>query len=84
MTREKKEILKKIDQINMAMAAEEEMGCGFTPAEYFETMEREYLYPLYERLRRLQHYDSIEDMMYDSRGCGIFNDPNVPYWAISY
>lgn len=68
MTREKKEILKKLDEIDRAMAIEEEMGCGFTPASYFEEMEQKYSYPLLERLSVLQHYNSVEEMMYDIRG----------------
>ena len=82
MTREKKEILKKIEEFNIAMSIEDEMGCGFTPASYFEMMEREYLYPLQERLSKLQHYDSVDDMLHDYRGCGAYlADPNVPDWA---
>ena len=67
MTREKKEILKQLDKFEMAMSAEEEMGCGFTPSSYFEAMEKRYRYPLWERLSKLQHYNSVEEMLYDTR-----------------
>ena len=33
MTRQKKEIIKKIDEIEMFIAADEELGCGFAPAD---------------------------------------------------
>lgn len=34
MTRQKKEIIKKIDEIERFIRAEEELGCGFAPAEW--------------------------------------------------
>ncbi len=46
---------------------DELMGCGLPPAVY-ETRERE-IYSLLEQLARLQHYASVEDMLYDTRGC---------------
>jgi len=67
MTREKKEITKKIDWILTGMEMDERMGCGLPPAVY-EARERE-IYQLQEKLARLQHYASVEAMLHDTRGC---------------
>lgn len=64
MTRQKKEIWKKINELNMYMAVEEELGCGFTPADWFAPIEHE-IYELEEQLAKLSHYNSVEDMQYD-------------------
>ena len=68
MTRQKKEIIKKIDEIERFIRAEEEIGCGFAPAEWFEPLEKK-IYGLEEELARLRHYDSVEEMYFDNRGC---------------
>ena len=67
MTRQKKEIIKKIDRIQTGIEMDERLGCGLPPAVY-EERERE-VYGLLEQLARLQHYASVEDMLYDTRGC---------------
>jgi len=67
MTRQKKEIIKKIDRIQTGIEMDELMGCGLPPAVY-EAREQE-IYGLLEQLARLQHYASVEDMLYDTRGC---------------
>lgn len=67
MTRQKKEIIKKIDRIQTGIEMDELMGCGLPPAVY-EERERE-IYGLLEQLARLQHYTSVEEMLYDTRGC---------------
>ena len=67
MTRQKKEIIKKIDYILTGMEMDELMGCGLPPRVY-EARERE-VYALQEELARLQHYASVEEMLYDTRGC---------------
>ncbi len=67
MTRQKKEIAKKIDRLETGIEMDELMGCGLPPAVY-EARERE-IYSLLEQLARLQHYASVEDMLYDTRGC---------------
>ena len=67
MTRQKKEIVKKIDRIQTGIEMDELMGCGLPPAVY-EEREREF-YGLLEQLARLQHYTSVEEMLYDTRGC---------------
>lgn len=75
MTRQKKELVKKIEEIEMFMRAEEEMGCGFTPVDWFKPLE-EQIYKLQEQLAKLSHYNSVEDMLYDNRG---FELENVPF-----
>lgn len=67
MTRQKKEIVKKIDRIQTGIEMDELMGFGLPPAVY-EAREQE-IYGLLEQLARLQHYASVEDMLYDTRGC---------------
>ena len=67
MTRQKKEIAKKIDRLETGIEMDELMGCGLPPAVY-EARERE-IYSLLEQLARLQHYASVEEMLYDTRGC---------------
>ena len=67
MTRQKKEIVKKIEYIQTGMEMDDLMGCGLPPKVY-ETREKE-IYTLWEQLARLQHYASVEDMLYDTRGC---------------
>ena len=55
MTRQKKEILKKIDEIQTFIAVDEELGCGFAPAGgYDELYER--IWKLEEKLAHLSHY----------------------------
>ncbi len=67
MTRQKKEIAKKMDRWETGIEMDELMGCGLPPAVY-EARERE-IYRLQGELARLQHYASVEDMLYDTRGC---------------
>lgn len=74
MTRQKKELVKKIEEINGIIAAEEEMGCGFTPADWFKPLE-EQIYKLQEQLAKLSHYNSVEEMLFDCRGCELGNLP---------
>ncbi len=65
MTRQKKEIAKKIDRLETGIEMDDLMGCGL-PQSICE--ERE-VYQLQKELARLQHYASVEDMLYDTRGC---------------
>ena len=69
MTRQKKEIIRKIDEIEMFIAADEALGCGFAPTEFYDPL-YEQIYGLQEQLARLSHYESVEEMLYDTRGCG--------------
>lgn len=67
MTRQKKEIIKKVERVQLGMEMDDLMGCGL-PTAVCETREKE-IYTLWEQLARLQHYASVEDMLYDTRGC---------------
>lgn len=64
MTRQKKEILKKISDAENFISADMELGCGFAPTNFYEPIEKE-IYKLQEQLAELSHYDSVEDMLYD-------------------
>ena len=66
MTRQKKEILKEIDEIRLAIAADEELGCGCAPPGAYDSM-YERIYELETQLAKLSHYDSAEDMFHDDR-----------------
>ena len=76
MTRQKKEIIKKIDEIERFIAADEELGCGFAPAGFYEPLERQ-SWELQERLAELRHYASVEEMLYDPRGIG--KEDGIPF-----
>ena len=67
MTRQKKEITKKIDAMEQWIAMDAELGCGFAPAGAYDGMYKE-IHRLQEELARLQQYTSVEDMLYDTRG----------------
>ena len=69
MTRQKKEIIRKIDEIERFIEVDMELGCGFAPAGFYEPMEKE-AWELREQLAGLSHYASVEEMLYDRRGCG--------------
>ena len=68
MTRQKKELIRKIDEIENFIAADSALGCGFAPADFYRPLEEE-AYRLNEELAHLSHYDSVESMIYDTRGC---------------
>lgn len=67
MTREKKEILKKIEYLDRMKEIELEVGCGFFVDEIMDNFWKQEE-PLFERLRILRHYDSIDSMFFDERG----------------
>lgn len=68
MTRQKKEIIKKIDEIHNFIAADEELGAGFAPAGFYDPL-YDQIYKLETELAHLSHYASAEEMMMDPRGC---------------
>ena len=67
MTRQKKEIEKRILEIQRFIEADQELGCGFSPAGAYADAEHE-SDQLFEKLAHLRHYESAEAMMYDCRG----------------
>ena len=66
MTRQKKEIRKRIDEIQMFIAADEALGCGFAPAGFYDPL-YEQIHELEDQLARLSHYGSVEEMYMDDR-----------------
>ena len=68
MNREKKALLKKIEELETWIAADIELGCGFAPPGAYDGMYKE-IYRLQEKLAHLRHYKTVEDMLYDDRGC---------------
>lgn len=68
MTRQKKEIRRKINEIHAFIEADEELGCGFAPAGFYDPLYEE-IHALEEELAHLSHYDCYEEMMMDTRGC---------------
>ena len=66
MTRQKKEIIRRIDEIEAFIHADEELGCGFAPAGFYVPL-YEQIYALEGELARLSHYGSVEEMYMDDR-----------------
>ena len=66
MTRQKKEIIRKIDEIEAFIHADEQLGCGFAPAGFYDPL-YEQIYALEGELARLSHYGSVEEMYMDDR-----------------
>jgi len=73
MTRQKKELHKKIQAIEDFIAVDTELGCGFAPAGFYETLYAE-INGLQEQLAQLSHYGSAVEMMMDTRGQGPSED----------
>ena len=79
MTRQKKEIIKRIDYLNMMVEVDMQLGCGFAPAGAYEETERE-VADLMEQLAQLSHYPNAMAMMYDDRGqTPYYADPEIPF-----
>ena len=60
MTREKKEIIKKIEEINNFIDVDEQLGCGFAPAGFYDPL-YDQISELQDRLARLQGFKNAED-----------------------
>ena len=67
MTRQKKEIIKKIVEMDKWIAADMELGCGFASPDAYADMEKETM-RLYEELAHLRHYKNADEMFHDERG----------------
>ena len=78
MTRQKKEILRKMDEINEFIAVDTQLGCGFAPADFYGELE-EKLWSLGEELARLSHFDSYMDYLMDDRCLQAFADEGLPW-----
>jgi len=66
MTRQKRELMNKIEEIENFIRADEELGCGFAPAGFYDPLYEE-IGALMEQLATLSHYDSVEAMLHDDR-----------------
>lgn len=66
MTRQKKEIIRKIEEIENFINADQELGCGFAPAGFYDPLYEE-VYSLETELAHLRGFDSVEAMMMDQR-----------------
>ena len=66
MTRQKKEIINKIKEINEWIAVDDELGCGFAPSDFYSPL-YEQIHELEEQLAKLRHYANAEDMYLDRR-----------------
>ena len=67
MTRQKKEIIKQIQEIEREIEIDMELSHGMAPAGAYDGME-EMIDELQEQLAHLRHYGSAEEMLYDTRG----------------
>ena len=67
MTRQKKEILKKIDEIEAFIAVDDELGCGMAPPGAYDSLYEEEN-RLWEELAHLSHYPDAISMQMDPRG----------------
>ena len=66
MTREKKELLKKMHELEAFIEADKELSCGCYPDDAYDGLEEE-LHGLYEKMAGLCHFDSVMDWMMDDR-----------------
>lgn len=70
MTRQKKEIVKKINDLYKGIAVDEELGCGFAPSGAYDSIYRA-IEKLEDELAHLSHYADRMAMMFDTRWQGI-------------
>ena len=67
MTRQKKEIIKKIEEIEREIEIDMDLSYGIHPAGAYDGMDK-MISELQGELARLRHYESAEEMLYDTRG----------------
>lgn len=67
MTRQKKEIIRQINEIYAFIGADTQLGCGFAPAGFYDELEEEAM-ALEEQLAHLRGYRDILEMYTDYRG----------------
>lgn len=66
MTRQKKEILKKIEDAELFVAIDSELGRGIVPPGAYDSV-YEKICDWREELATLMHFDSVDEMMYNAR-----------------
>jgi hypothetical protein len=74
MTRQKKEIIKKIEALRIGIEIDRELGCGFAPEGAYDEAYKE-IHRLEDELARLMHYECEQDMFFDFRACGAEKFP---------
>lgn len=76
MTRQKRELLKHIQQMERSIETDTQLGLGYTPPGAFDRV-YEKIYELREELAHLRHYASVEEMLCDTRGQVL--DMDIPW-----
>ena len=76
MTRQKKELIRAIQEIDEFIAIDTELGCGFAPADAYTELENR-KWNLLEQLAQLSHYTSAMEMLCDDRH--IPGDDTLPF-----
>ena len=66
MTRHKKHLIQKINDLEEWILIDRQLSCGCAPANAYAEIEAE-IYRLWEELAHLSHYESAEAMLYDER-----------------
>ena len=67
MTRQKKEILKKIDEIERDIEIDQQLAFGMAPPGAYDSMYQQ-IDELWDTFARLRRYESKEAMFLDERG----------------
>ena len=67
MTRQKKELLKQIEQMERSVEIDLQLGFGTAPDGAFDQVYQE-IHKRQEELAHLKHYTSAEEMLCDTRG----------------
>ena len=67
MTRQKNEILKKIDEIERDIEIDRQLACGMAPPGAYDSMYQQ-IDDLWDELARLRRYESKEALLFDKRG----------------
>lgn len=71
MTRQKKEIIRKIEEIYKWIAVDEELGCGMAPAGAYDSLYQE-IAELDEELAHLMHFESANEMFFNPRRNNVY------------
>ena len=77
MTLQKKELIKKINEIEEYIAVDRELSCGCAPTGAYDDLYEE-IWRLSDELARLSHYESAEEMMNDNRWQAVA-DESLPF-----
>ena len=78
MTRQKKEILRRIAEIEREIEIDRQLSFGIVPDGAHDRAES-IICSLQEQLAKLRHYASYEEMMYDDRGAPDDGEDPLPF-----